>query len=871
MLDPKQDSTDFEKIVEDEIQHAMEDFIKGKDSGEESSSKETTVEEKKVKEEPNQESKKPWTDLSKKQSETPEKVPPPPITNVEKETPAKVSPPLVEQKSTEKDAYNPWTDPPREPMLISEADETSNDSKEPKGPRGPLLDTNFKWPRKIFLGLVGLIMLTGLGFLIYITTDLPPMDLIENPGSDLSTQLISADGVVLEKYYLRENRVNLRLNQISEHVVNALIATEDVRFYRHSGIDPKSFFSILKDVIMGDEIRGGSTITMQLARNLYDEVGREPTYIRKIKEYLVSAYIERRFTKQEIMEAYLNTVNIYGDSYGIETTANRLFDKSAKDLTLEESALVVGMLKGQGTYNPFRYEKRTQDRRNTILEQMEKYGVIDPSVNVDSIKKIPLASTLARQEHGHVKGLAPYFREEARKMLKKWCDENGYNLYADGLRVFTTLDSRMQQHAEAAVSAHIAALQKDFDRVENRGRRILNNDEGIEIALKKQSYRYIKAKREGKSDHEIEKEFRKKVPMTIFSWEGEIDTVMSPLDSIRYYARFLETGMVSIDPTNGHVKAWVGGIDYKYFKYDHVQEGKRQVGSTFKPFVYGKAVEAGYTPCDRFLNQPVTIDIPGSGKWIPKNSGGEVGGLVTLKYALANSLNVVTARLIDEVTPSGVAEFAYRMGIKTELDEVHSLALGTTDLSVYELTSAYSTFANYGVYKEPVFLLRIEDRNGKVLHSFPQETAEKISADKAYMIVELLKGVVDQGTGQRLRFKYKFENQIGGKTGTTQNQSDGWFMGITPNLVTGVWVGASDRRMHFRSIRYGQGANMALPIWALYMKGVYGDARIGLPQTNFQKPEGAELPSFNCVNKIDEPGEGGGTRPPSADDLDSFD
>ncbi|MEL6673490.1 MAG: transglycosylase domain-containing protein [Bacteroidota bacterium] len=775
----------------------------------------------------------------------------------------------------------------REPIDIDEIADLLGDEKKPETPPvmeeketppppppadpvPPAQGPSFKWPRRLFLGLVGGIVLTGLVFLIYIATDLPPLDLIENPESDLSTQLISADGVVLQKFYSRENRVNRRLNQISPYVVNALIATEDARFYGHSGIDPKSFFSILKGVIFEDEIRGGSTITMQLARNLYDEVGREPTVIRKLKEYLVSAYIERRFTKQEIMAAYLNTVNIYGDSYGIETTANRLFNKSAKDLTIEESALVVGMLKGQGVYNPYRHVKRTEDRRNTIIEQMEKYGFLDAAkINVDSIKDIPLESTLAKQEQGHVKGLAPYFREIARQELAKWCKANGYDLYTSGLRVYTTLDSRMQAHAEAAVRSHIRALQKDFDRVEKRGKRALDKDPSIVIALKRQSYRYIAAKRNKKSDVEIDKEFRTKVPMTMFTWEGPVDTVMSPLDSIRTVARLLETGMVSIDPTNGHVKAWVGGIDYGFFKYDHVKKGKRQVGSTFKPFVYGAAVEAGIDPCEQFLNQPVTINIPGSGPWTPKNSGGEVGGKVTLRHALANSLNVVTARLIDRVSPEAVANFATRMGITSELDKVHSLALGTTDLSVMELANAYSTFASYGLRTEtPLLVMRIEDRFGNVLEEFAPKQEQVLRPEDAYIIADLLKGVVDRGTGQRLRFKYKFTNDIGGKTGTTQNQSDGWFVGITPNLVTAVWVGHSDRRMHFRSIKYGQGANMALPIWALYMKGVYGDGRINLPQEPFTKPEGMENVSLYCrVKKTEEDID---FDSPDVDDPDSF-
>lgn len=730
---------------------------------------------------------------------------------------------------------------------------------------------SFKIPRIFFFSLIGAGFLGALIFLIYISTDLPPMDLIENPNSDLSTQLVSADGKVLQKYYSRENRVNVRLNEISPHVVNALIATEDRRFYGHSGIDPQSFFTILKDLITGDEIRGGSTITMQLSRNLYDEVGNQNKYIRKIKEYLVSAYIERRFTKQEIMEAYLNTVNIYGTSYGIETTANRLFDKDAKDLTIEESALIVGMLKGQGVYNPFRHEERTTNRRNTIINQMLKYKFLDETkINVDSIKAIPLNASLTEQEQTHVKGLAPYFREHVREQLQKWCDKNNYNLYTDGLRVYTTIDSRMQAHAESAVRNHLSELQKDFDRVENRGRKFYDKDPTIIEDLRKQSQRYGNAKRAGKTETDIEVEFRRKIPMTIFDWEGSVDTVMSPNDSIKHYARFLETGVVSIDPTNGHVKVWVGGIDFKYFKYDHVAKGKRQVGSTFKPFVYGAAVDAGYKPCDQFLNQPVVFENPGGGRWVPKNSGGEIGGKMTLKHALANSVNLVTAQLMKELTPRRVAQFAYDMGIKTQLDEVPALCLGTTDLSVMELTSAYSTFANQGNRNEPILITRIEDKNGKVLEQFLPEPEKVLNTEKAFLIMELLKGVVDMGTAQRLRFRYNFKNEIGGKTGTTQNQSDGWFIGATPNLVTGVWVGCSDRRMRFRSIKYGQGANMALPVWALYMHALYADSNIGLPQEPFVKPEGYDV-DLSCRSvKTNNSDEGNDGDAPGSDDFDEF-
>lgn len=723
-----------------------------------------------------------------------------------------------------------------------------------------LFSDKYKVPRRIFLITVGVIGLFVLGFIIYATQDLPPMYEIENPQSDLSTQLISSDGKVLQKYYSRENRINLKLHEISPYVTDAFLATEDVRFYKHSGIDPKSFFSILSGYVSGGGMRGGSTIDMQLARNLYGkEVKGKGTIIRKIKEFFVSAYIERRFTKREIMAAYLNTVNIYGNSYGIETTSDRLFNKSAKELTIEESAMLVGMLKGQGVYNPIRYPERTQKRRNLVIDQMVKYGFLNPNtLNIDSIKAIPL--NVVRQDQEHIKGLAPYFREHVRAELQKWCKENGYNLYTDGLRVFTTLDSRMQKHAEEAVSEHLATLQKDFDRTtfgkedwrkdsasiismlkSGAWKSFWNKNSDLINDLKYQSARYQNGLRAKQSRQEIEEGFNTSIPMDLFTWEGDVTISVSPLDSLKYYAGILETGFVSIDPSTGGVKAWVGGVDYRNFKYDHVAKGKRQVGSTFKPFVYATAIDNGFTPCDEKLNQPVYFEnTDGSGKrWAPKNSGGEVGGKMTLKRGLATSTNLITASLMKEVGPHSVAEMAYRMGIKTQLEEVPSLALGTTDLSVLELTGAYCTFPNQGTSVEPTFISRIEDRYGNVLAEFTAKSQEALSPSKAYMMVELMRGVVDQpgGTAQRLRFRYNFDTEIGGKTGTTQNHSDGWFVGFVPNLSSGVWVGCADRRMRFRSIKYGQGANMALPIWALFMKRMYEDEKINFPKERFSIPE----------------------------------
>lgn len=728
-------------------------------------------------------------------------------------------------------------------------------------------EERYKLIRRIFWGGVIVGFLAVMGFVIFATSSLPSMQAIEDPQSDLSTQLISSDGMVLQKFYSTENRVSVPLSEISPHIIDALIATEDVRFYGHAGIDPKYFFSIAVGLLKG-ETRGGSTIDMQLARNLYREIGDQGTVVRKLREYVISAYLERRFTKEEILAAYLNTVNIYGTSYGVETTANRLFDKTAKDVTIEEAALMVGMLKGQGVFNPFRHPERSIKRRNVVIDQMVKYGVLDRAeINIDSIKEIPL--NLAEQGQEHVKGLAPYFREHVREQLRVWCEENGYDLYTDGLRVYTTLDSRMQRHMEAAVEEHLSQLQETFNKKID-GREPYIKEPSIIDNLMKASSRYKAAVRAGKSPEEIEQEFRTKVKMTIFSWEGEKEVEMTPRDSIKYYAHFLETGVMSVDPTNGHVKAWVGGIDYKHFKYDHVAKSKRQVGSTFKPFVYGAAVENGRQPCDQLLNQPVYFEMPDGTRWAPANSGNNIGGLMTLKGGLAASENMITASLMKELKPPVVVEFAHRMGIDSELDPVPSLCLGTTELSVWEMTKAYATFANHGNRIDPLIITRIEDKHGNVLKEFSPQSEQVLPADKAHTIIEMLQGVVNTGTAIRLRYRYNFKNEIGGKTGTTQEHADGWFMGITPNLVTGVWVGNADRRMHFPSIKDGQGANMALPIFALYMQRVYEDPAIGLPEDGFVVPEGYRT-NMSCPNRIEEgqlPQEDEG--PSSSDDISDF-
>ncbi len=704
----------------------------------------------------------------------------------------------------------------------------------------------FRIFRLVFLALFLVVTISLVAFIASVSNNLPPLDIIENPQTDLSTQIFTADGVLLRSLYSEEHRISVKLDQISPYVTNALIATEDIRFYEHCGIDPESFFAIIGDKVQGKQLRGGSTITMQLARNLYDQIGRERTIVRKFKEMIVAVILEKSFTKKEILAAYLNTVSFVGNTYGIENGAQEYFGKNASELTIEESAMLVALLKGTNQYNPRKYPDAALLRRNTILNMMDRKGLLgdgEEDVDVDSLKSLPLG-VQTRSDYRNL-GSGAYFTEHLRQWLKVWCKENGYDPYKDGLKVYTTIDSRMQVYAEEAVKEHLSTLQPIFDKhIDGREPWVKKDTTFLYRAMRK-SYRYIDAKRNGKTQKEILKEFHTPVKMDIFSWNGEVkDTMMEPWDSLKYYARFLETGFTAIDPANGHIKAWVGGISHKYFKYDHVYQGKRQVGSTFKPFVYASGFDNGMTPCDLELNQPVFFyDNKGKMIWSPKNADGKIGGYMTLRRGLATSTNMITARVMKRIGPQLVCEWARKMGIQTELECVPSLALGTTDLSVFELTGAYCTFANKGVWNRPMFVTRIEDQNGNIIAEFNTESQEAISENIAYMMIDMLKGVVDEpgGTGGRLRFRHKLYNEIGGKTGTTQNHSDGWFMGVTPYLVAGTWVGCSDRTMRFRSLQYGQGASLALPVFGNFMTRVYADSTINLPKDPFPKPKNFDI------------------------------
>ncbi len=696
-----------------------------------------------------------------------------------------------------------------------------------------------------FLVLFTLVQLTLFG----VFGELPTFEKLENPKNNLSTEIISEDGIVLGKYFF-ENRTRIKYNELSENLIRALISTEDIRFRKHSGIDGRALLRAIVGVIIGNRSSGGaSTITQQLAKMVFTEQpssGME-RITQKLKEWIISAQLEKRYTKDEILIMYLNRFDWVNNAVGIKSASSVYFNKKPIDLNLEESAMLVGMLKNPSLYNPIRRKELTESRRNVVLSQMNKYDFITDSL-YNTLSGQPIK--LDFKQASHNEGLAPYFREYLRGELKKWCSENKkgdgrkYNLYTDGLKVQTTINSRLQQFAEEGMRTHISDLQKDFyTHWKGRAKAPYPDDfewkqinKIIDQGMRR-SERYKKLKNAKKSDKEIKRIFKKKVPMTLFSWDGAIDTVLSPRDSIKYNKFFIHTGMMSMDPETGYVKAYVGGINYKHFKYDHVKIGKRQVGSTFKPFLYALAMQEGYSPCDEVLNIPVVFDKKKWGlekDWVPKNSGDEYDEMsLTLKFGLANSINTVTAYIMKQFGPHAVIDLAKKIGIESEILAVPSLCLGTFELSVYEMVGAYSTFVNKGVHTEPIFITRIEDKNGKILEEFIPKTQEAMSKETADLMVRMLQGVVDGvyspvakkigGTGRRLRFRYAFNNEIGGKTGTTQNQSDGWFMGITPNLVTGVWTGCEDRSAHFRDIYFGQGANMALPVFAEYMQRVYSD------------------------------------------------
>lgn len=681
-------------------------------------------------------------------------------------------------------------------------------------------------------GPVLILLLTVCCVLLF--ADLPSFEQLENPKTNVATEVYSSDMKLLGKWYI-ENRSPIKFKDLSQNIVNALRATEDVRFESHSGIDLRGLFRVVVRtmVLRQSSSGGGSTITQQLAKNLFPRKRFSSTpdkIITKIKEWITAIKLERNYTKEEIMAMYLNTVDFGSNTFGIQSAAHTFFDKDPKDLNIQESALLIGLLQAPSRYSPVRKPENALVRRNVVLGQMKKYDFIDEETYNKAVKKGIVLHYMAQD---HISGIAPYFREYLRTELTKWCEEHKksdgtpYNLYTDGLKVYTTIDSRMQIHAEEAMREHLEVLQRNFFKHwKGRGNPWGPFTEVVTEGMKR-SERYLSMKRENASEAAIVKAFNTPINMKVFSWRGVIDTNMSPLDSVKYYKYFLQCGFMAMNPHNGQIKAWVGGIDYRFFKYDHVKEGKRQVGSTFKPFLYTLAMQEGFSPCFRVKNDPVTFEIPGQPPYTPENAEPEFDGqVVTLKFALAQSLNRISAYLMKQFSPQAVIQVARRMGIESPLDPVPALCLGVPDLSVFEMTGAYCTFANQGVWTEPNYLLRIEDRNGNVLEERVPRKTEAISEETAYLMLNLLQGVVNYGTSARLRGMYKLSIPMAGKTGTTQNHSDGWFMGVTPDLVAGCWVGNEDRAVHFRSMEYGQGARMAMPIYALFMQKTIADPLI---------------------------------------------
>ena len=730
-------------------------------------------------------------------------------------------------------------------------------------------ETNFKkYIKRFWIIVLGGFTSILLVFLLAswgIFGELPTFEELENPEKNLATEVISSDGVTLGKYAFK-NRTPVGFSDLPENLVNALIATEDERFYEHSGID---FRGLARAIVKLGKGGGASTITQQLAKNLFNKGGSSSTLKRltqKVKEWIVATKLERQYTKNEIVAMYLNTQGFLFNAIGIRSASRIYFGKEPKNLDIQESAILVAMLKNPRQFNPNREISKGKSlvRRNVVFAQMAKNEFITQKEK-DSLQQLPLKINFTPESHND--GLATYFREYLRGYLKKWTKNNPkpngelYNINRDGLKIFVTLDSRMQQYAQEAVQEHISNLQKYFFKEQQKNETAPFYDleeeqvDAIYKRARKRSDRFRGMKKNGYSDQQIDSAFNVSTDMRVFSWndQREIDTIMSPNDSIKYYKTILRSGLLSIEPQTGHIKAWVGGINHKYFKYDHVDQGKRQVGSTFKPFVYATAInQLRLSPCEKFPNTPYTIPkgrfgIPEA--WTPKNSGEKYGGEITLKSALAKSINVISARLIDMVTPLNVVRLAKSAGIESRIPKSPSIALGSVELSLMEMTGAYATFANKGMRVEPNMLLRIEDKNGTVLADFTPKTNEVLSEESAYVVLELLKGVTTAGSGVRLRtsehyykdiitgFPYEFTNPIAGKTGTTQNHTDGWFMGVVPNLATGVWTGGEDRAVHFENIAEGQGATMSLPTWALFMKKVYADTSLNISQEDFEKPE----------------------------------
>lgn len=745
----------------------------------------------------------------------------------------------------------------------------------------------------VLVGIIGvfvffwLISAGKLGFM-------PTFEELENPNNRFASEVYFADGPIMNRYFEEENRKYIEYREIPQSVIDALIATEDVRFYDHSGVDVRGLFRVAKGLLTANtSAGGGSTISQQLAKMLFPRESDLNVFelaIRKFREWVIAVRLEKSYTKEEILTMYLNKYDFLNLAVGISSAADIYFQVPLDSLKVEQAAMLIGMAKNSSYYNPVRRPELTLNRRNVVLSQMYKYDKITRE-ECDSLKKLPLGLNFKRVDHKE--GLATYFREYLRLFMTAnkpdrkryrdlsqfrldsvawetnplygWCKKNvkvdgsHYDLYSDGLKIYTTLDSRMQKYAEEAVREHLSQdLQPLFDKEKvKKHRPPFSNDmtpTEIEEVLDRsirQSERYRVLSKQGMSFKEIRKTFDQPLKMQVFTWSGIRDTVMTPLDSIKHYKSFFRSGFMVMQPQTGYIKAYVGGPDYRYFMYDMVSAGKRQVGSTIKPILYTLAMQEGLGPCDKVPNIPQTFILPTGEPWSARGGTKRQGEMVTLRWGLANSENNISAWVLKQFTPEAVAQMAHKMGITSFIDPVPSVFLGTAEITVKEMVAAYSIFANKGVYNSPLPVYRIEDKYGNVLQEFRPESREVITENTAYLMCNLLEGVVTGGTGVRLRYKYKLMNPMGGKTGTTQKHADGWFMGVTPDLVGGVWVGAEDRSIHFQNLANGQGASMALPIWAKFLLKAYADPRLKMSDRPFDRPAGINK-RLDCDETISE-------------------
>lgn len=718
------------------------------------------------------------------------------------------------------------------------------------------------WLRTITKAIWILFFCFILGFPLYIYTvsidlfglygGMPSLKSIENPENDLSSELISADGISLGRYF-RYNRSQVTFDQLSPDLVNTLVLSEDHRFYNHSGMDFIAYLRVAWGIIKLNPEGGGSTITQQLAKNLYtinpeldghlSKLGRYPRrFIQKTKEWIISYHLEKNFTKKEIIAMYLNTFEFGSNAYGIKVAAETYFETTTDSLDILQSAVLVGMLQNPSLFDPNRFPEPSLRKRNEVLYKLYKSKYIPTREAYDSLRQLPITLSFRVQNQNF--GLATYFRSVIGPELMAWCKENGIDLWESGLKIYTTIDSRMQRYAEEAVAIHMKQLQADFS-AHWEGKNPWIDDEWKEIkgflqsrVKRTDTYKSLVAKY-GEGSDSVNIMLNLKKPMRIFSWDGERDTLFSSMDSLNYYYRYLHTGFMSMDANTGEIKAWVGGINHKYFKYDHVRQGKRQPGSTFKPFVYGTAIEAGFNPCMKLPDISPSFKLP-TGTWNPPNSDGKygTGEMMTLREAMARSVNSITAQMMQKVSPENVVKFAERVGISSKLDAVPSLCLGVSDVSLYEMVGAYCTFVNEGIYTEPYYITRIEDKNGNVIENFVPKTRQAISEQTAFKMLYMLMGgvEVEGGTSGGLSYVLRDGNEIGGKTGTTNNASDGWYMGVTKDLVSGAWVGGDERSIHYRNWAMGQGSRTARPIWDIYMQKVYMDPTLEYKKGSFKRP-----------------------------------